>query len=375
MAQRAILKEKEERRLLRGHCWAYRNEFAQLPPYDDGDIADVFGARGGFVGRGFYQPNGGIAVRLLTRHQAPIDAAFFRERLDAAGAFRNRCFPGQDVYRWVFGESDGLPGFVADRYGPLVAAQTSCAFYAGWVDALAAAFLSHEGVRGLRLEVCGQVHGFGETPDIVACTVEGLRVLVRPSSGQKTGLFLDQRVNQFEMRRYASGANVLDGHCYAGLWSCHAAQAGAARVRGVDTSGPAIERARENAAANGLDNVCAFECADIGAVLEEDARYGLVILDPPAFAKSRAHAAKALGLYQSLNASAMRRIEPGGVLITSSCSHFVDRDAFLETLKRASAAAQRPVWVVDVRGAAPDHPVLASMPETSYLTCATLRVL
>ena len=375
MPPRAILKEKEDRRLTRGHCWAYRNEFAKLPTLEDGETVDVFSDRGGFVGRGFYQTEGGIAVRLLARHQVSVDADFFRERVASACRFRERCFPGETVYRWVFGESDGLPGFIADRYGPLVAAQTSCAFYEGWAEALAESFLACEGVHGVRLAVRGRVHRYGDTPESVPCSVDGIHVAVDTEAGQKTGLFLDQRVNQHAARRYAAGSRVLDGHCYVGLWSCHAAQAGAVSVLGADTSGAAIERARENASRNGLDGVCAFEHADIADVLARADRDDLNILDPPALAKSRAHLRNALGCYQTLNANAMTRLEPGGILVTSSCSHFVDREAFIETLKRAAAAVQRQVWLVDARGASPDHPVLAAMPETAYLTCVTLRVL
>ena len=373
--KRLRLKPKEERRLLRGHLWAYRNEFADVPDLEDGALVDVFSDRGRFVGRGFYQAQGGIAVRLLRRRQAPVDGAYLTDRVWRALAFRARLWPGETVFRWVHGESDGLPGLVADLYGEVVAASSSCTFYASVADELADAFLGQKGVSGLRLEVCGEVRRWGDVPDVAACTMDGLKLRVALDHHQKTGLFLDQRLNALAVRAYVRGARVLDGHCYVGLWSYHAALGGAREVRGVDSSKEAVRRASEHARLNGLQGVCRFETSDIAKVLVEGESYDCVVLDPPALAKSRSHAAKALGLYQALNRDAMKTVSPGGVLVTSCCSHFVSRERFMETLKRAAAAAQRQVWVVDVRGPGPDHPVLMAMPETAYLTCVTLRVL
>ena len=372
---RCRLQAKEERRLLRGHLWAYRNEFAEIPETEDGEVVDVFSAQGRFVGRGFYQAQGGIAVRLLARRQCALDAAFLAEKLETALRFRERIFPGENVYRWVFGESDGLPGLVADRYGSLVSAQTACSFYRSRADALAQAFLSHDGVTGVRFVVCDQVQRFGDVPAQVECVVDGAKVGVAVEAGQKTGMFLDQRANAFAARRYASGARVLDAHCYIGLWTVHAALAGAAHVTAVDTSAPAVELAEANARRNGVEAHCEFACADVTEVLQRGDTYDLIVLDPPAFAKSHAHERKALGLYQTLNSVAMKAVASGGVLVTSSCSHFVSREWFMETLKRAATQVQRQVWILEERGAAPDHPVLMAMPETAYLKCVVLRVL
>jgi 23S rRNA (cytosine1962-C5)-methyltransferase len=367
------LKPREDRRLLRGHPWAYRNEFEPIPPLEESYIVDIYTDHGRFVARGFYQAQGGIAVRVLSRHQTPIDGAFWRERIDRARAFRERLWPGQDVYRWVFGESDGLPGFVADRYGPVVVCETPCAFYGPHAAALAECFMKAEGVAGVKIIVAGEATRHGELAADAACRVEGVSVSVALEGGQKTGLFLDQRLNSLAARRYCSGARVLDGHCYVGTWSCHAALAGASSVLGIDTSGPAVERAAINARLNGVDSVCSFERADVMEALQRGERYDVAILDPPAFAKGRAQMKKALALYQALNRTALEALAPGGILITSTCSHFVGRDAFLEVLKRSATSAQRQGWVLDVSGAAPDHPVMMSMPETEYLTCVTLR--
>ena len=393
--KRLRLKPKEERRLLRGHLWAYRNEFADTPDLEDGTVVEVYADRGRFVGRGFYQAEGGIAVRMLTRRQVDIDRGFLADRLGRALEFRKRMlgtgfledlgtgfledlgtgFREDAVYRWIHGESDAMPGFVADRYGEVVTASSPCAFYASVGEELAEAFLSHDGVSGVRLEVRGDVSRWGAVPEETTCSMDGVKLTVDLERGQKTGLFLDQRLNALAVRAHAPGARVLDGHCYVGLWSCHAALGGAREVRGIDSSEHAVRRAAEHARLNNVDKVCRFETGDIAKVLAEGESYDCVVLDPPTLAKSRSQAAKALGLYQALNRDAMKTVSPGGVLVTSCCSHFVPRERFLETLKRAAAAAQRSVWVVDVRGPGPDHPVLMAMPETAYLTCVTLRVL
>lgn len=369
----ATLQPKEDRRLLRGHLWAYRNEFKQLPDAGDGELVDVFASNRRLVGRGFYQAGGGIAVRILTRHQEDIDAEFFRQRLENARALRERLFPGSKVYRWIHGESDGLPGLVADRYGAVVCARTACSFYTQHAELLGALMLESPGMAGVVVETPSGTRTIGEVPESVVCDMDGVKLEITPGEGQKTGLFLDQRENAAAACRFARGARVLDAHCYVGAWSCRLARAGAASVLGVDVSGAAIARASENAERNGAADVCRFEEADVLEVLARGKLYDLVVLDPPALAKSRSQTKKALGLYHALNAAALQTLAPGGVLVTSSCSHFVDPAAFLEVLKRAAASARRRVSLLDMRGAAPDHPVLLSMPETRYLACAILR--
>jgi 23S rRNA (cytosine1962-C5)-methyltransferase len=373
--KRLYLKEKEERRLLRGHLWAYRNELAEPPKAEDGEVVDLYAPQGKFVARGFYQAQGGIAVRILTHHQQDISEELFARRIEEAGRFRKEVFPGETVYRWVFGESDGLPGFVADRYDTVIAANSPCAFYKTAREQLAKAFLAQPGIAGFRLTVGNETFTYGDAPEAVQCTLNGYNLRVDLAGGQKTGLFLDQRNNWKAIQAYANGASVLDGHCYVGMWSLHAGSAGAQSVLGVDTSEPAIERAKENAAANNLADRCAFERADVLDVLNRGANYDLIVLDPPSLAKSRAQEKHALALHQRMNRAALMALNPGGILATSSCSHFVSREDFLEIIKRAAVSAQRRAWILEVRGPAPDHPVLVGMPETGYLNCVILRAL
>ena len=372
--KRAILKPREERRIQRGHLWVYRNELETIPPLEDGDVADVYTHDGKFLARCFYQAEGGIAFRVLDYAQVDIDATFLAGRISRARGLRETLFPGSSVYRWTHGESDGLPGLVVDRYASVVHVHTSCAFYARHADVLVDAFMSGGDVTGVSLQFSGRREPRGTMPRQLRCDFGGIEVEIDLEKSQKTGLFLDQRLNRQWLRELAPNKRVLDCHAYVGAWSIEAAKAGAAQVTAVDSSAPAIERARHNAELNGVLERCSFETKDVSAKLQEDALYDIVILDPPALAKTRASAEKALGLYQSLNRDAMKRITPGGYLITSSCSHFVDREAFMEMLKRASRAAHRPLTLLALAGASPDHPVSLAMPETEYLKCAIARV-
>ncbi|NUM56019.1 MAG: class I SAM-dependent rRNA methyltransferase [Candidatus Hydrogenedentes bacterium] len=371
---KAILKPREDRRLLRGHLWAYRNEFARLPDAADGDIVDVISDAGRFVGRGFFQHEGGIAVRILADKADTIDDALIERRIARARRYRETLYPNESTYRWVFGESDGLPGLIADRYGDIVAIETTCGFYARQADHVAQGFLDFDDIRGVRFQSGNQVQRFGEVPARVESESCAVRFSVNLDQGQKTGLFLDQRENCVANAPFMRGARVLDGYCYAGQWGLHAARAGAASVLCVDTSQPALDMALANAERNGFGATMSIHSGDVATVLRQGERYDVVVIDPPALAKSRAQVQKALGHYQSLNRDAMQAVEPGGYLVTSSCSHFVDEVAFLEVLKRAARSVQRPIWIVEVRGAARDHPVLMAMPETAYLKCVTLRV-
>lgn len=370
----ATLKPKEERRLQRGHLWAYRTEFQSLPEAEDGALVDVYSSQRRFIGRGFYQAQGGIGVRLLTRHQDAIEPDFFRERIQSALALRARLFAGSGAYRWIFGESDGLPGLVADRFGGTVVVQSSCTFYQPWMETIGTLLMKEDGVTRVRVQVAYHRADFGAVPEEVAFSLEGLQVALRLEGAQKTGMFLDQRLNRLATAPFAPGARVFDGHCHLGLWACHAMKAGAREVIAADSAAPAVEMARANAEANGVAGTIDFRQGDVEEVLAAEEPFDIVIIDPPAFAKGRSQAKKAGKRYLELNQAAFRATKPGGYLFSSSCSHFVPPADFLDILKRAAAAEKRTVQLLELRGAAPDHPVLLSMPETAYLKCAVLRV-
>lgn len=370
----ATLKPKEDRRIQRGHAWAYRGEFNKIPELSDGALVDVYSNERRFVGRGFFQTQGGIAVRVLSRRQEEIDTAFFRERIQSALALRQQLFPGSQAYRWIFGESDGLPGLVADRFGAVVSVQSSCAFYVPLMKPIAELLLEADGVEGVRFQVAYHLEIVGNVPKDVEFDLEGLSVTLQLEGAQKTGMFLDQRYNRIAPAPFAKDARVFDGHCHLGLWACHAVKAGAKEVLAVDSSQAALDLAAANAERNGAADRITFRCGDVEEILAEEEPFDVVIVDPPAFAKSRALAKKAEGKYLQLNRVAMKAVKPGGLLFTSSCSHFIDDALFLDILKRASFAEKRTVQLLELRGAAQDHPVLLVMPETAYLKCAVLRV-
>ena len=367
------LKPKEERRIIRGHLWVYRNEIASLPTLQDGDVVDVFASNRRFVGRGFYQQEGGIAVRILSEHQKIIDQTFFHEKLMQARALREKLFPGSNVYRWVYGESDLLPGLVIDRYNTVAVMQSDCVFYERHAEKLTKELLKVEGITSVWARFPGTKTWIGEKAENIIVTLDGVQVQIDFEDTQKTGLFLDQRSNWPVIRKYAKDASVLDGYCYHGLWSLHAGLAGAVSVLGVDTSSAAIEHARQNAARNELEN-CTFEQADIEEKLKQGNTYEVIVLDPPAFAKHRAQTRKALARYESINTRAIKALTPNGILISCSCSHFVSPEEFLEMLKRAARKSGRQAQLLEMRGAAPDHPVLLAMPETAYLKYTVLQV-
>jgi len=369
----ATLKAREERRLLRGHLWAFRNEFSALPTVEDGALVRVLSDRGRPVGVGYFQSAGGIAVRMLRVGTTDYDAGIVARRIRRALTLRERLYSDEAVYRWAHGESDGLPGLVADRYGTLVVVHAASPYYTSRASEIAEVFLESPGVESVGWEIAGSWRGFGSGALSTECSVHGISLGVSPESGQKTGLFLDQRENWERVAAFAPGARVLDAHCYVGAWSLHAAKYGAKEVLGVDTSRPAIEQARVHAVRNGVDDVCSFTAADVQEILARDEEWDVIVLDPPALAKSRGQMKKALGMYQALNRDAMKRLARAGVLITSSCSQPIDPGTFADVLKRAATSAQRRFQLLGLYGAGPDHPVLLSMPETHYLTCAVLR--
>lgn len=372
---RAVLKKGEERRILRGHAWIYRNELEVLPQVKDGDVLDIFSASGRFLCRGFFQAEGGIAVRVFERNKVEIAPDFLAKRFNQAFDFRQRLFPDSRIYRWIFGESDGLPGLIVDRYDTTLVMHSSCAFYDRHKEELAQIILKYEGVRTLLCEFPSGVHQFGEPTDTLTLTLDGVKLSLTLSDSQKTGLFLDQRENYPIIRRFAHNAMVFDGFCYHGLWGIHACLSGAASVTFVDTSSSALAHARRNITLNEVASPCTFLKEPVMKALKESENYyDIIVLDPPAFAKSRQQINQAARLYEELNAWALQRLAPNGILITCSCSHFIPREFFLEILKRAVRRIARRSQILSIRGASPDHPILPIMPETDYLKCVLLHL-
>jgi 23S rRNA (cytosine1962-C5)-methyltransferase len=381
------LKKHEERRLLRGHPWVFSNELEPLAAdITAGELVDVLDRRGAFVGRGYVNPRSLIAVRLLTRKQEDIDERFLTNRIAEARRLRDWLGFGSS-YRAVFSEGDGLPGLIVDRYADTLVVQSLTAGMDRLIVPVMAALRAvyepativlRNDVLSRELEGLAQEKQivFGATDGLVTIEESGLRYTVDVLQGQKTGFFFDQRENRLAMSGLVKGRRTLDCFCYVGAWALTAAKHGASDVIGIDASEKAVELAAGNAALNGLK--ATFMTGDVFDALRRFERqkehFGCVILDPPAFVKSRAKVREALKGYKEINLRAMRILEPGGVLVSCSCSHHVDEALFREMLIDAAYSAGRQARLLELRTQARDHPILLAARETQYLKCAIMVI-
>jgi 23S rRNA (cytosine1962-C5)-methyltransferase len=391
---RVVLKPKEEARLQRGHLWAFSNEVSQAPAnIEPGALADLYGSASptsSFLGRGFYHPHSLIAFRILSSQSEEIDEAFFCKRLSESLALRESLYPSTGAYRWVFGESDGLPGLVVDRYGDYLAVQALSAGMERFRDILISALektVHPKGIvwrsdapiralEGLKDEPPSVV--YGAVPARVHIMLENGAFFVDLLGGQKTGFYFDQRDNRQALAPFCKDKRVLDAFCYSGGFGIVAADAGAKEVIFADSSEAALELAQVNAELNGMNSGCTFVQGDVLQLLSHEnpgGPFDVISIDPPAYARSKKHLPVALKAYEKLNALAFGALKRGGFLASSSCSHFVTRDMFLESLRRAARKAKRNVRLIEFRGQAKDHPILLAMPETEYLKFAILQVL
>ena len=390
-AARIVLKRHQDRRVRGGHPWVFSNEIDAVEGGPaDGDIVDVTDTRGAFLGRATWNHKSLIAARLLTRKRDEIDTAFFVKRITRAMRLREQALPGESAVRVVYGEADQLPGLVVDRYGRWLAVQILTLGMEARQDMIREALeqtLAPAGVvrvadtplralEGLPLE---RGLWWGEVPERVEVEVEGFRLEADLLGGQKTGLFLDQRVNRRRLESRAAGRKVLDLFCYQGEWALHAARGGATSVLAVDSSEPALAMAVRNAERHGYSDRIQRRKGDAFDVMREleraGERFGAIVLDPPALIKSRAHMAAGARAYRELNRVAMSLLEEDGLLISCSCSHHLDDVLFRQVLLESARAAKRPFRVLDWAGEGPDHPQLLAVPETHYLKCAVLQAL
>ena len=381
------LKKKEERRVLRGHPWVFSNELQAVPADAvPGELVDVTDSSGAFIGRGYVNPRSLIAVRILTRLREEIDEAFFAKRIGRARDLRSALGFGES-FRAVFSEGDGLPGLIADKYGDTFVVQSLTAGIDRHFDAVLGALRSVYDPKTVVLRNDAAVRGleglaqekkvlFGNPSGIVAFEESGIRYQADVLEGQKTGFFFDQRENRLALKDLVKGRRTLDCFCYVGAWALSAAKFGAAEVIGIDASEKAVKNAEANASLNGL--TASFRAVDAFDELrnleKRKERFGCIILDPPAFVKSRAKVREALKGYKEINLRALRLLEPGGALVTCSCSHHVDEELFREMLIVASYSAGRQVRLLEMRSQARDHPMVLAAPETRYLKCAILAV-
>ncbi|MFN2546480.1 MAG: class I SAM-dependent rRNA methyltransferase [Myxococcales bacterium] len=385
-----VVSRRAVERLDQGHVWVYRSDLAAPETLAGGEVVRLADERGWFVGKAFYGAQSQIAVRLLTREDEPIDDAFFARRLGQAAKLRETLAPDPErrrAGRLVHGEADLLPGLIVDRYADCLSMQTLIEatdarreLFAGLLHDLVGprAIVERNDVRVRAHEGLPQRKGLlrGEPPGPIEFLEGEVRLVADLLEGQKTGAFLDQAENRVEAARYASG-RALDCFTYGGAFALQLAK-NAESVVAVDINEQAAEQGRTAAARNGAKNV-EFKVANAFDLLRDESdkgeRYDTIVLDPPAFAKAKSSIDPALRGYKEINLRAFHLLNPGGVLVTCSCSFHIDDAQFEKTVLSAATDAKRSVQVVERRGAARDHPTLLGVPETRYLKCLILRVL
>jgi 23S rRNA (cytosine1962-C5)-methyltransferase len=394
MTARVLLHPRRARPFYGGHPWVFAGAIADVEGEPaDGDEVDLVAHGGAFVARGFYNSKSKIRVRLYSRDAAaPLDRAFFRDRLVAAVRLRQMLKLdglGRGC-RLVFSEGDGLSGLVVDRYDRWLVAQFTSLALAARRDLLAELLVELTGAEGIYLRTergIGTLEGlelrdgplWGRLPSgPVVIEEDGVKFLVNCAEGQKTGFYLDQRDNRGAVARLAEGRRVLDAFCYSGGFGLHAARAGAESVTGLDQSEAALELARENGLLNGLDGRMTFQRGDVfdelAALADRGDKYGLVVLDPPKFARARNAVEEALRGYRRLQALALRLLGPDGILVTCCCSGLITVDMLENLLAQLAAETHRDVQILERRGPAPDHPVSVACRESHYLKCLITRV-
>jgi 23S rRNA (cytosine1962-C5)-methyltransferase len=397
---RVILKPRRAQPFFGRHPWVFAGAVAAVEgdPADGAEV-DLVSQSGGWIASGLYNSRSKIRVRLYSWQEGrPLDRDFFLERLAAAVRLRRQVLPPlfraglapDGACRLVFSEGDGLSGLTADKYGSWLALQFTSLGLAERRDMIAELLVGLTGAAGVYLRTeraIGRLEGvelhdgplLGEPPPnpIETEDADGLRFLVNLTEGQKTGLYLDQRENRRAVARFAAGRRMLDAFCYTGGFALHAARAGAGDVTAIDSSAPALELARQNAALNGLDRVN-FVQADVFGYLtnlvRDDERFGMIVLDPPKFARSRSAVPEALRGYRRLQALALRLLEPDGVLVTCCCTGLITMDMLDGLQAEVAAEVGRDVQILERRGQAADHPVAVTCLESGYLKCLIARV-
>lgn len=387
------LKRREERRLRAGHPWVFSNEVdverSPLSGLVPGQVAEVRAHNDRPLGTGYVNPNTLISVRLYSRRSGQVlDAGLLKRRIGQALSLRERLFT-TPYYRLVFGESDGLPGLIVDRYGELLVVQIGTAGMERVRDEVVGVLekllkpstivLRNDGPsRTLEgLPTCVETP-VGDAVDGWELEENGVRFRFSPTHGQKTGWFFDHRLNRARLTPYVRGARVLDVFSYLGAWGVQAATQGAEAVLCVDASATALDQVTENAARNGVADKVAVRAGDafqvLKALIGESERFDVVIVDPPAFIKRKKDLKAGTEAYHRLNRLAMRLLDRDGFLISSSCSYRLSGDMLADVLHAAARHLDRRLQLLEQGHQAPDHPVHPALPETAYLKTITARV-
>ena len=379
---KVFLKRKIAPRIANGHPWIYGNEIEKIVGEPAaGDIVEVFYYDKKYVGRGYINQQSQISIRLLTRKHDNINDDFFLNRIKQAWNYRQKLGYTENC-RLVFGEADYLPALVIDKFNNYFVIQTLSFGIEKWKPAIVNALQEIFSPKGIyerndvpvrELEGLAQQKGFLSEPfdTNIIINENGFKFNVDIENGQKTGYFLDQQDNRRAIKEIAKGADVLGAFTYTGTFEIHAAGYGAKSVYGIDISEQAVEQANKNAALNGLEKICRFEAMNAFDALKkwdkEEKKYDVVMLDPPAFTKSRESIGKAVTGYKEINLRGMKLVKNGGFLVTSSCTNLVSPDLFLDTIAAAARDAKKRIRQVTFKAQASDHPIIWGLENTNYL--------
>jgi len=386
-----ILNKKISQRVANGHPWIFANEVNEAPKeVTPGDIVEVYTHDKKFIGKGYINPRSQILVRLLTRKKEEIvNEEFFYNRLLEAWQYRQQLGYVENC-RLIFGEADNLPQLIIDKFNDYFVIQTLALGIDVWKPAIVAALEKIFKPKGIyerndvpvrELEGLPQQKGFLSAPFDTKIMIEenGLKFMVDIENGQKTGYFLDQQDNRRAIQHIVKGADVLGVFTYTGTFEIHAARYGAKSVLGLDISENAVTQANHNAALNGVDKICRFECMNAFDVLKGWARdgkqYDVVMLDPPSFTKTRENIQKAIAGYKEINLRGMKLIKPGGFLVTSSCTNLIQPELFLEIIQLAAKDARRKIRQVSFQSQSADHPIIWGWENTHYLKFLIVQVI
>lgn len=385
-----VLNKGEEQRIQMGHPWIFNNEVKAIEgSFKPADIVDVYDFKERFLGRGYINPESKILVRLLTREHEEINKEFFRKRIIQAWEYRKKLVDTSSC-RVIFGEADFLPALIVDKFSDYLSIQTlslGIEKYKDMIVELLEEILEPKGiyerndVQIREKEGLQQKKGFIKGPfnTTVEIMENEVKMLVDIENGQKTGYFLDQRENRAALKPFVKDARVLDTFTHTGGFALHAAYYGASEVTAVDISEHAIEYVKRNAAINGLQDKIKGVVGNVFDVLKEyqlaNEQFDVVILDPPAFCKTKAAVEGAYRGYKDINLRGMKILKPGGFLVTCSCSHYMYPGLFMEMIQDAAKDAKKMVRQVEFRTQAKDHPVLYGSDESMYLKCVILQVM
>jgi len=386
-----FLRKKIGDRVVNGHPWIFANELGDSDgTAEPGDIVEVYSYNGSFIGKGYINPASQIRIRLVTREKnEEVNDAFFYNRILEAWEYRKQIGYVENC-RLIFGEADGLPALVIDKFNDHLVIQTLALGIDRWKTAIVAALQKIFNPKGIyerndvpvrELEGLPQQKGFLTAPfdTNIIINENGLKFHVDIENGQKTGYFLDQQDNRRAIEHIVKGADVLGAFTYTGTFEIHAAHYGAKSVLGLDISENAVAQANRNAALNGLENIVKFEAMNAFDVLKqwgkEGRKWDVVMLDPPAFTKSRENIQKAITGYKEINLRGMKLIKPGGFLVTSSCTNLVPPELFLQIIEMAAKDARRKIRQVTWQTQSSDHPILWHVPNTQYLKFLIVQVM